>query len=104
MKKTPSKPKTIIGLVLIVGIIVTIILGGLRFKTANDELVRLEKGCDLTQSYEDSEIVDLVKATQECFDRAAPLHVSREQSAYVEGCVLFCTAVVLFGLLITKNK
>ena len=104
MKKTPSKPKTIIGLVLIVGIIVTIILGGLRFKAANDELARLEKVCDLTQFYEDSETADLVKATQECFDRAAPLHVSREQAAYVEGCVLFCTAVVLFGLLITKNS
>ena len=104
MKKTPSKPKTIIGLVLIVGIITTIILGGLRFKAADDELARLEKGCDLTQFYEDSEIVELSEATQDCADRAAPLYVSREQAAYVEGCVLFCTAVVLFGLLITKNS
>ena len=103
MKNTLSKPKLVTDLILVVGIVAAIILGGLRFKVANDEIARLEKNCDLTQLYEDSEAVDLVAAMQDCFDRVAPLYVLREQSAYVEGCMLFCTASVLFGLLITKN-
>ena len=105
MKKANSNSKmcSITSSILLVGIIMTVVLGALRFKAAGDELAKLEKGCNLTyNSEEEIGVVDLVKETQTCFDSAAPLAVTREQAAYAEGCMLLCTAVILFGLLIKQ--
>ena len=105
MKKANSNSKMclITSSILLVGIITTVVLGALRFKTAGDEITRLEKACNLTyNSEEEIGIVDLVKETQNCANNAAPYAVTREQAAYAEGCMLFCTAAILFGLLIKK--
>ena len=107
MKKSNSKSNAkicqITSLILLVGIIVTAVLGALRFQAAGDELARLEKGCNLTyNSEEEVGVVDLELETRTCFLSAAPSAVAREQAAYVEGCMLFCTAAILLGLLIKK--
>ena len=107
MKKSSSKSSTkmcqITSLILLAGIIITAVLGVLRFQTASDELTRLEKGCDLTYNSEaEIGVVDLELETRTCFLSAAPSAVAREQAAYVEGCMLFCTAAILLGLLIKK--